>query len=125
MSRLRVGQRSPAPPALSILVSDPKKAGEGYQAYMTYQVNTTVRLLHTAAVRRGAGPDLATAATQTELPRFHSRSFSVTRRFRDFGWLHEQLSKQFPGVIVPPLPDKLVIRACVHTCDHATGSCPF
>jgi sorting nexin-1/2 len=35
--------------------------------------------------------------------------FSVIRRFNDFCWLRDQLEAQYPGVIVPPLPEKLVV----------------
>jgi len=33
----------------------------------------------------------------------------VIRRFSDFAWLKEQLEAHYPGVIVPPLPDKIVV----------------
>jgi sorting nexin-1/2 len=31
------------------------------------------------------------------------------RRYSDFAWLCQELSKEFPGIIVPPLPDKLTV----------------
>ena len=30
----------------------------------------------------------------------------VIRRYRDFVWLFEQLTIQYPAVVIPPLPDK-------------------
>ncbi len=31
------------------------------------------------------------------------------RRYSDFTWLSEQLQREFPGVIVPPLPEKQTV----------------
>ena len=44
--------------------------------------------------------------TRTSLPQYQFGQFSVTRRFRDFDWLHSQLGSKYPGAIVPPLPEK-------------------
>ena len=44
--------------------------------------------------------------TRTSLPAYQFGQFSVTRRFRDFDWLHAQLGAKYPGAIVPPLPEK-------------------
>lgn len=44
--------------------------------------------------------------TRTSLPQYQFGQFSVTRRFRDFDWLHSQLGAKYPGAIVPPLPEK-------------------
>ena len=70
-------------PDLAVVVSNPAKCGEGYSAYFTYEVTT-----------------------KTSLPQYQFGQFSVTRRFRDFDWLHGQLCLKFPGAIVPPLPEK-------------------
>lgn len=40
---------------------------------------------------------------------FESGAHSVVRRYSDFTWLSQELSKEFPGVIVPPLPEKLTV----------------
>ena len=40
---------------------------------------------------------------------FESGAHSVVRRYSDFTWLAQELSKEFPGVIVPPLPEKLTV----------------
>lgn len=72
-----------ASPDLLVTVSSPTKVGEGISAYFTYEV-----------------------VTKTSLPQFQYGQFSVTRRFRDFDWLHSQLSANYPGAILPPLPEK-------------------
>ncbi|KAJ1446303.1 Vps5 C terminal like-domain-containing protein [Pelagophyceae sp. CCMP2097] len=71
---------------LQISVSDPKKEAEGIHSYVSYKVNT-----------------------QTNLPEFQYGSFSVIRRYSDFVWLADQLGKDVPGSIVPPLPEKAVV----------------
>lgn len=40
---------------------------------------------------------------------FESGAHSVVRRYSDFTWLSQELSKEYPGVIVPPLPEKLTV----------------
>jgi len=57
--------------------------GQGISSHFTYEVTT-----------------------KTSLPQYKFGQFSVTRRFRDFDWLHAQLALKFPGAIVPPLPEK-------------------
>ncbi|CAH7666422.1 hypothetical protein PPACK8108_LOCUS775 [Phakopsora pachyrhizi] len=42
----------------------------------------------------------------TNLPIYQSKSSSSRRRFQDFVFLHDHLVKDFPAVVVPPLPDK-------------------
>ena len=70
-----------------ITVSDPVKHSEGMNAYVTYKVTT-----------------------KTDLPRFDHSHFYVHRRYSDFCWLQEQLMQLFPGLVVPPLPEKQVMR---------------
>jgi hypothetical protein len=41
-------------------------------------------------------------------PGFGAGGHSI-RRYSDFTWLSEQLARDFPGVIVPPLPEKLAV----------------
>ncbi len=72
-----------ASPDLAVTVGNPAKVGEGMSAYFTYEVRT-----------------------KTSLPQYAYAEFAVTRRFRDFDWLHSQLVAKFPGAIVPPLPEK-------------------
>ena len=47
--------------------------------------------------------------TQTNLPDYNYGQFSVIRRYSDFVWVSEQLGKDVPGSIVPPLPEKAVV----------------
>lgn len=76
-----------AVPALEISVSDPIKQGEGLlDSYMSYKIST-----------------------KTSLPQFKFPSFCVIRRFSDFVWLHDELNKEFAGIIIPPLPEKLMV----------------
>jgi len=67
---------------LNLTVSDPIKR-EGVMSYTTYKVNT-----------------------MTNRPDLGGSSFSVIRRFTHFKDLHRQLADEFPGAVVPPLPEK-------------------
>lgn len=51
---------------------------------------------------------------QTNLPTFSSPNPSARRRFQDFVFLRENLSRDFPACVVPPLPDK-------HRMEYITG----
>ncbi|XP_030433181.1 sorting nexin-1 isoform X1 [Gopherus evgoodei] len=73
---------------LTVGVSDPEKIGDGMNAYVAYKVST-----------------------QTSLPLFRNKQFSVKRRFSDFLGLYEKLSEKHSqnGFIVPPPPEKSLI----------------
>uniref|UniRef100_A0A8C7KA47 Sorting nexin 1a n=1 Tax=Oncorhynchus kisutch TaxID=8019 RepID=A0A8C7KA47_ONCKI len=73
---------------LNISITNPEKVGDGMNAYMAYKVST-----------------------QTTLPMFRSKTFTVRRRFSDFLGLYEKLSdKHTPnGYIVPPPPEKSIM----------------
>ncbi|XP_069480797.1 sorting nexin-1 [Ambystoma mexicanum] len=73
---------------LIVNVKDPEKIGDGMNAYVAYQVST-----------------------QTSLPMFRSKYFTVKRRFSDFLGLYEKLSEKHSGngFIVPPPPEKSII----------------
>ena len=71
---------------LSIAVSDPVKQGDGLKAFISYKINT-----------------------KTDLPEFDMSQFSVIRRYSDFVWLISQLTRDFKGYIIPPLPEKSVV----------------
>ncbi|KIJ27366.1 hypothetical protein M422DRAFT_124682, partial [Sphaerobolus stellatus SS14] len=43
---------------------------------------------------------------ETNLPTFSVPSSTARRRFRDFLFLRDNLAKDFPACVVPPLPDK-------------------
>ncbi|KAJ3297823.1 Vacuolar protein sorting-associated protein 5 [Borealophlyctis nickersoniae] len=67
-------------------VSEPLKVGDVLTAYVTYKVKT-----------------------KTNSPLYRNLEFSVNRRFRDFLWLYQQLVPKYPGVIIPPVPEKHAI----------------
>ncbi|XP_059190519.1 sorting nexin-1a [Centropristis striata] len=71
-----------------VSVKDPEKIGDGMNAYMAYKV-----------------------ATQTTLPMFRNKTFTVRRRFSDFLGLYEKLSEKHGpnGFIVPPPPEKSIL----------------
>ncbi|KAM3925056.1 sorting nexin-1 [Leptodactylus fuscus] len=73
---------------LNIRITDPEKIGDGMNAYVAYQVST-----------------------QTNLPMFRSKHFTVKRRFSDFLGLFEKLSEKHAhqGVIIAPPPEKSLI----------------
>ncbi|XP_032401413.1 sorting nexin-1a [Xiphophorus hellerii] len=70
---------------IHVSVKDPEKIGDGMNAYMAYKVST-----------------------QTSLPMFRNKTFTVRRRFSDFLGLYEKLSEKHGpnGLIVPPPPEK-------------------
>ncbi|XP_061077202.1 sorting nexin-1a [Conger conger] len=73
---------------LNIAVTNPEKVGDGMNAYMAYKVST-----------------------QTTLPMFRNKTFTVRRRFSDFLGLFEKLSEKHSqnGYIVPPPPEKSLV----------------
>ncbi|XP_031725280.1 sorting nexin-1a [Anarrhichthys ocellatus] len=73
---------------IAISVKDPEKIGDGMNAYMAYKVTT-----------------------QTPLPMFRNKTFTVRRRFSDFLGLYEKLSEKHGpnGFIVPPPPEKSIL----------------
>ncbi|KAF0684543.1 Aste57867_23461 [Aphanomyces stellatus] len=82
---------SSAPPRygteyLNIEVGEPVKQGEGMHAYISYKITIS-----------------------TDRRQFQKSQFSVIRRFSDFVWLHTSLCSLYPGVVVPPLPEKLLV----------------
>lgn len=66
-----------------VWVTDPAKCSDKYgQTYISYRV------------------------TSGNNKNYSSNSVSVVRRYSDFVWLYGQLTQQFLGVIMPPLPEK-------------------
>lgn len=84
--------QSPPPPqdapdaAIQVTVSEPVKQGDGMNAYISYKLSTI-----------------------TTRAQFRKSAFSVIRRYSDFVWLHASLYAMYPGVVVPPLPEKLLV----------------
>ncbi|KAA0724646.1 Sorting nexin-1 [Triplophysa tibetana] len=73
---------------LNISITNPEKVGDGMNAYMAYKVST-----------------------QTTLPMFRRKTFTVRRRFSDFLGLYEKLSEKHSqnGYIIPPPPEKSIL----------------
>ncbi|KAI8855171.1 Vps5 C terminal like-domain-containing protein [Chytridium lagenaria] len=69
-----------------ISVSEPQKIGDPLSAHVSYKVRT-----------------------KTNAPGFRNLDFTVSRRYRDFLWLYNQLTNRYPGVIIPPVPEKHAI----------------
>lgn len=78
------GAKQPESP-FEVTVTEPARQGEGMQAFIQYRVNT-----------------------KTTLPQYRYGAFTVTRRYRDFDWLFQQFCEKWPGIIVPPLPEKAI-----------------
>ncbi|PWZ03599.1 Vps5-domain-containing protein [Testicularia cyperi] len=70
----------------NIKVGDPQKIGDPMTAHIVYTVRTN-----------------------TNSPTFRAPNFSVLRRYKDFRWLHAALVENNPGIIVPPVPEKVSI----------------
>lgn len=79
------GLPPPEPGCFRCTVLDHEKKGDGIYQYVTYRIDVTS----------------TSAAGQV------SQNFT-THRFSDFLWLQEQLIAKYPGLLVPPLPDKAV-----------------
>ncbi|XP_075216128.1 sorting nexin 1 [Lycorma delicatula] len=73
---------------LQIAVTETIRVGDGMGTYVAYKVET-----------------------QTNIPVFRKKKFTVQRRFSDFLGLHEKLVEKYlrAGRIIPPAPEKSVI----------------
>jgi len=70
---------------LVVEVLKPLKVGDGMGAHAVY-----------------------TVSMRTTLPTFQKGTAEVKRRFSDFTWLRTRLQASFPGVIMYPLPEKMI-----------------
>ncbi|KAF2007477.1 Vps5-domain-containing protein [Amniculicola lignicola CBS 123094] len=75
-----------AKPTFHISVGDPHKVGDLTSSHTEYSVSTKTT---SKGYRRG--------------------EFTVSRRYRDFLWLYNQLHNNNPGVIIPPPPEKQAV----------------
>lgn len=75
-----------AKPTFSITVGDPHTVGNAASSHTVYSV-----------------------ITKTTSKAYANPSFTVTRRYRDFLWLYEQLHTNNPGIIIPPPPEKQTV----------------
>lgn len=73
-------------PFFVVKVSDPIKiSGGAFSSHVEYKVST-----------------------RSNLPKFKEEEVTVTRRYSDFTWLSDILAAEFPGVVIPALPDKQI-----------------
>ncbi|XP_077099368.1 sorting nexin-30 isoform X2 [Siphateles boraxobius] len=75
---------------LFVTVDDPKKHVSTMETYITYRVCTK------------------TTRTEFDLP-----EYSVRRRYQDFDWLRNKLEESQPTHLIPPLPEKFVMKGVV------------
>ncbi|KAG8436763.1 hypothetical protein GDO86_007739 [Hymenochirus boettgeri] len=52
-------------------------------------------------------------ATKTSRSQFDSSEFEVRRRYQDFLWLKSRLEEAHPTLIIPPLPEKFIVKGMV------------
>lgn len=71
---------------LKISIRDPIKSTDTFGQYVCYNVESS-----------------------SNIPGFVYGEVSVIRRYSDFAWLAEQLSKACPGAIIPALPEKQAV----------------
>eukprot|EP00732_Lithocolla_globosa_P004491 Lithocolla_globosa_v1_NODE_4168_length_1495_cov_28.507639.p1 type:complete len:466 gc:universal NODE_4168_length_1495_cov_28.507639:1415-18(-) len=72
-------------------------------------VESNFQLEFAEAIKKGEGMSafiVYPITTKTKLANYKKSEMSVQRRFNHFVWLHTELEKKYPGVIIPPLPDK-------------------
>ncbi|XP_069486741.1 sorting nexin-30 [Ambystoma mexicanum] len=75
---------------LFVTVDDPKKHVCTMETYITYRVTTK------------------TTRAEFDLP-----EYSVRRRYQDFDWLRIKLDESQPTHLIPPLPEKFVVKGVV------------
>ncbi|XP_063066821.1 sorting nexin-30 isoform X2 [Engraulis encrasicolus] len=75
---------------LFVTVDDPKKHVSTMETYITYRVSTK------------------TSRVEFDLP-----EYSVRRRYQDFDWLRIKLEETQPTHLIPPLPEKFVVKGVV------------
>ncbi|KHJ32360.1 putative sorting nexin 3 [Erysiphe necator] len=85
-TRPSVSIEQAAKPSFEISVGDPHKVGDLTSSHTVYQVRT-----------------------KTTSKAYHKSEFEVTRRYRDFLWLHNSLHANNPGIVVPPPPEKQAV----------------
>ncbi|XP_028828422.1 sorting nexin-30 isoform X2 [Denticeps clupeoides] len=75
---------------LFVTVDDPRKHVSTMETYITYRVSTK------------------TTRAEFDLP-----EYSVRRRYQDFDWLRIKLEESQPTHLIPPLPEKFVMKGVV------------
>ncbi|XP_078070197.1 sorting nexin-30 isoform X2 [Mustelus asterias] len=75
---------------LFVTVDDPKKHVSAMETFITYRVSTK------------------TTRNEFDLP-----EYTVRRRYQDFDWLRSKLEESQPTHLIPPLPEKFVVKGVV------------
>ncbi|MEE6517970.1 hypothetical protein FKM82_028606, partial [Ascaphus truei] len=75
---------------LFIVVDDPESHITAIETFITYRI-----------------------ATKTSRSEFDSSEFEVRRRYQDFLWLKSRLEDSHPTLIIPPLPEKFIVKGMV------------
>ncbi|XP_075038435.1 sorting nexin-7 [Mixophyes fleayi] len=65
---------------------------------------------HITAIETFITYSIATKTTRSE---FDSSEFEVRRRYQDFLWLKSRLEDTHPTLIIPPLPEKFIVKGMV------------
>ncbi|XP_061418520.1 sorting nexin-30 [Lethenteron reissneri] len=91
LNRLQLGEETESEPTdLFVRVDSPEKHVTAMETYITYRV--TVR------------------TTRSE---YDGMEFVVRRRYQDFDWLRTKLEETQPTHLIPPLPEKFVMKGVV------------
>ncbi|KAI5074214.1 hypothetical protein GOP47_0010175 [Adiantum capillus-veneris] len=83
---------------LSITVSQPQKVQDNTSSSIIPGSNTYITYL---------------IATQTNIPQYEGRDFTVRRRFRDVVTLADRLAEAYRGYFIPARPDKSIVESQV------------
>uniref|UniRef100_A0A8C8R5I4 Sorting nexin 7 n=1 Tax=Pelusios castaneus TaxID=367368 RepID=A0A8C8R5I4_9SAUR len=75
---------------LFIIVDDPESHITAIETFITYRV-----------------------VTKTSRGEFDSSEYEVRRRYQDFLWLKSRLEEAHPTLIIPPLPEKFIMKGIV------------
>ena len=86
-----------AHPSYSCVVASPKKEAKfkGLKSYIAYQLTPSVSICYSHS-------------DGLIIFFFQFNNIQVSRRYKHFDWLYEQLQKKFNFVPIPPLPDKQI-----------------
>ncbi|KAK6316518.1 hypothetical protein J4Q44_G00140420 [Coregonus suidteri] len=87
---------------LFVTVDDPKKHVSTMETYITYRVVTKTTRVEFDL------PECSTTRVEFDLP-----EYSVRRRYQDFDWLRTKLEDSQPTHLIPPLPEKFVMKGVV------------
>lgn len=94
-------------PVHSAQVKDGKVELEGTsETFVSYLVTAKVSFCHCSTAAATHASLYPLPISQTDLPIYASKTPSSRRRFQDFVFMRDLLTRDFPACVVPPLPDK-------------------